>query len=738
MLKSERSAGSLLDEDSQTGESPKPKPASTGEEADFLDAILAAARYFGRPSNPASVIRILPLAGGRVTSSHLEEAAANAGLAVAVLKTGPSGLRSASLPVIAELADGRVVCILKRTKRGFVIGRADRRHDWMTDAELAAAGLRSVHHVRPAFHFDHRSLHFDLPQRSDWFFGPLRSNFWIYVYAALASTVISAGAAATSMFSMAVYDRVIPNNSLGSLTGLLLGVAIVLVADYALKMVRGSLVDVAAQRFDVEVGANVFARFLALDASERPTSAGSIATLIREFDTIRDFFTSATLLVLADLPFALFFAALIWWLGGPLVYIPIAIAVVLVIAGVAVQWPMAKALQQSFRENIHKSAFVHEVAAGVDTLRAANAQSWARRQWEHFIVQSSDTSQKVRHLTLAFSTLSGSALQVSTVVIVAYGAVLAADQEITTGGIIAATILTGRCLAPFAQISVLMSRWQQTRLAYRAIDRLMKARSEVDRHDALLQQLTIRGDIEFVSTVFAYPAPPGQFAPAQTALAIDRLTIGRGESVGIVGRVGSGKSTLLKLLVRLADPTGGNVKIDGIDLRQIHPAELRRQIGYYGQETTLFHGTVRDNIVLGKPDASDADILAACKIVGLTELLSKNALGLASPVGEAGQRLSGGQRQMVALARALIADPKILLLDEPTSMMDNSTEAAFLQNLQTFREGRTTLIVTHRPQVLAATARVVVIDNGKIVADGPRDQVIASLSAAPRQLRRGA
>lgn len=738
MLTSDAAPGNVLEDEAQRAGNVDSKPASSAKETDFLDALLAAAHYFGRPSNPASVTRLLPLAGGRVAISHLVEAAANAGLAVAELKTGPAGLRSASLPVMAELGDGRVLCILKRTRRGFVIGRADRQHGWISDKELAGAGLRSAHHVRPAFYFDHRSLHFDLPQRSDWFFGPLRSNFWIYVYAALASTVISVGAAATSMFSMAVYDRVIPNNSLGSLTGLVIGVAIVLVADYALKMVRGSLVDVAAQRFDIEVGANVFSRLLGLDASERPPSAGSIATLIREFDTIRDFFTSATLLVLADLPFALFFAVLIWWLGGPLVYIPIAIGCVLVVGGIAVQWPMAKALQQSFRENVHKSAFVHEVAAGIDTLRAANAQSWARRQWEHYIVQSSDTSQRLRHLTLAFSTLSGTALQVSTVVTVAYGAVLAANQEITTGGIIAATILTGRCLAPFAQISLLMSRWQQTKLAYRAIDRLMKARSEVDRHDSLLQQLTIRGDIEFVSTVFAYPAPPGQFAPSQTAISIDRLAIGAGESVGIVGRVGSGKSTLLKLLVRLSDPTGGNVKIDGIDLRQIHPAELRRQIGYYGQETTLFHGTVRDNIVLGKPDATDAEILAACKLVGLTELMSRNALGLASPVGEAGQRLSGGQRQMVALARALIADPRIVLLDEPTSMMDNSTEAAFVQNMQAFRGGRTTLIVTHRPQVLAATARVIVIDNGKIVADGPRDQVIASLSAAPRQLRRGA
>ena len=224
----------------------------------------------------------------------------------------------------------------------------------------------------------------------------------------------------------------------------------------------------------------------------------------------------------------------------------------------------------------------------------------------------------------------------------------------------------------------------------------------------------------------------------QTALAIERLTFSAGESVGILGRVGSGKSTLLKLLIRLIDPTGGHVKIDGVDLRQIHPAELRRQIGYCGQETTLFHGSVRDNIVLGKPDASDEEVLAVCHAVGLSELLSRSALGLASPVGERGQLLSGGQRQMVTLARAMISNPAILLLDEPTSMMDNSTEAAFLQNLNALRQGKTTLIVTHRPQVLAVTSRVVVLDHGKVVADGPRDKVIAALSSEPRPIRQDA
>lgn len=707
------------------------------DDADFLDAILAAAVFYGRPSDPASVTRMLPLTAGRVTITHLAEAAANAGLMVSPEPLGAAALKSANFPVLAVLRDGRVLCLLKRSGHGYITGGADRQHGWISQADLSQAGPSSLYPVRPAFYYDHRSLHFDLPQRGNWFFGPLRANRWIYVCAALASAVISVGAAATSMFSMAVYDRVIPNNSLGSLAGLVIGVAIVLAADFALKMVRGSLIDVAAQRFDVEVGANVFSRILSLDAAERPSSAGSIANLIREFDTIRDFFTSATLLVLADLPFALFFAALIWWLGGPLFYIPIGIAAFLVLAGIAVQWPTASALQRSFRENIQKAAFIHEIAAGIDTLRAANAQSWARRQWEHFVVQSSDTNQKVRHLSLGFSTLAGTAIQVGSVATVAFGAVLASRQEITTGGLIAATILTGRCLAPFAQISILMSRWQQTRLAYRAIDRLMNSKSEADRPDTLVQQITIKGQVEFASTAFAYPAPAGQLAPAQQALAIDQLRFNAGESVGILGRVGSGKSTLLKLVIRLIDPTGGHVKIDGIDLRQIHPAELRRQIGYCGQETLLFHGSVRDNIVLGKPDASDEEVLAVCQAVGLTELLSRSALGLASPVGERGQLLSGGQRQMITLARALIANPAILLLDEPTSMMDNSTEAAFLQNLHGLRQGKTTLIVTHRPQVLAVTSRVVVLDQGKVVADGPRDKVIAALSAEPKPVRQG-
>ncbi len=288
-------------------------------------------------------------------------------------------------------------------------------------------------------------------------------------------------------------------------------------------------------------------------------------------------------------------------------------------------------------------------------------------------------------------------------------------------------------MAPFAQVTGLLSRWQQTRLAVSAINGLMNAPGEDHAGANQLQRFPIKGAIAFRDTGFSYPQISGMAAPNARALDNISFDIPIGQTVGIIGRVGSGKSTLLKLLVRLNDPSTGNVKIDGVDVRQIHPAELRGQIGYAGQDSLLFHGTIRDNIVIGRPGASDQDILDAAEIAGLGEVLQKTALGLGAPVGERGALLSGGQRQAVAIARALVGNPPILLLDEPTSMMDNTTEAKVIAGLGRIRQGKTTVIVTHRPQVLPLAERLLVVEGGKIVADGPRDNILKKLSARPGQ-----
>jgi ATP-binding cassette subfamily C protein LapB len=703
-------------------------PPSPGP--DYLDALLDAARFYGRPATPGALLRGLPLQANRLTADHLAEAAHRARLMVNAGPTSLKPLTPTSLPVLAELKDGRVVALLRQDGRGYVTGRGADDHDWISIGELEARGVKRLTLVRPAFFFDHRSVHYHLPQNKHWLIRPLADNAWIYGFAALAGLVINLVAIVVSMFSMTVYDRVIPNNSMTSLVGLLVGVLIVLTADLILKFIRGYLIDTVARRFDIRVGSAIFARMLGVGDEARPQSSGALANLVREFDTVRDFFASASLIVLADLPFVALFLAVIWWIGGALVFVPLAGVAVLLTAALCLQVPLGKAIAVSFREASQKSAFLHEAAVGLDTLKATNAQAWARRIYEHLIAQNAHTGMATRMLSASFANLSGTVSSLVTVGTVSYGAYLVAQGDgFTSGGIVACVILSGRTMSPFAQITGLMGRWQQTKLAADALDKLMVAPTEEgDGTDTLLQRFTVRGAIAFNAVCFTYPQAGGVMAPNEPALTDVSLEVPVGQSIGILGRVGSGKTTLLKLIARLHTPQDGNVRVDGVDVRQIHPAELRAQVCYVGQDAMLFHGTIRDNIVIGRPEASDDEVLTAARIAGLDQVLAGSALGLAKPVGERGQMLSGGQRQAVALARALVTDPAVLLLDEPTAMMDNTTEARFLAELAKARTGKTTLIVTHRPQVLQVTSRVIVIDGGRVALDGPRDEVLARLS----------
>lgn len=698
--------------------------------ADFLPALLGAARYFGRHADREHLLRGLPVSGGRLGETCLEEAAQRVRLLTGPRQT--SGLRRATLPVIVATKTGGSLALLKRDGDGFIASDGGEPM-LVRPEELPADGDAAFFGIRPEFHFDHRSLHYDLPKPTAWLSGPLRENAWIYGFAAIGGFAINITAVTGSMFSMAVYDRVIPNNSMSSLVALTVGALLVLVGELVLKFIRAYLIDTVARRFDVKAGASIFAQMLSVAPEFRSQSSGSLVNLVREFESIREFLSAATLVVVSDLPFVAIFLFLIFLIGGPLVFVPVIGICVMIVTALLLQWPLSASLARSFREASQKAAFLHEAAAGIDTLKTANAQSWARRHFEHLIAQNAESNTTTRRWSLVFATLSGSITSLVTIATVAYGALLVSDGIITSGAIIAAVLLSGRAMAPFAQVTGLLSRWQQTRLAVSAINGLMNAPGEDHAGANQLQRFPIKGAIAFRDTGFSYPQISGMAAPNARALDNISFDIPIGQTVGIIGRVGSGKSTLLKLLVRLNDPSTGNVKIDGVDVRQIHPAELRGQIGYAGQDSLLFHGTIRDNIVIGRPGASDQDILDAAEIAGLGEVLQKTALGLGAPVGERGALLSGGQRQAVAIARALVGNPPILLLDEPTSMMDNTTEAKVIAGLGRIRQGKTTVIVTHRPQVLPLAERLLVVEGGKIVADGPRDNILKKLSARPGQ-----
>ncbi|NKB55074.1 MAG: type I secretion system permease/ATPase [Alphaproteobacteria bacterium] len=701
------------------------------ERPDFLPALMSVARFHGRGMAPDSLLRGLPLTDGILDAGHLSEAAARAELHVAALDKPPHKLSKTELPALVQREDGEAVALLRQDGDGFVMQAGAAPPGRMERAE-AEALTGPVWCIRPAFFFDHRSLLFDLKAHKRWFAGPLFANRSLYGFAMLAGLFTNLASISVSIFVMTVYDRVVPNNALHSLTALLIGILMVIAMDFGMKAIRGYLVDAGGRRFDLTVGARLFARVLSMRPRGRPQSSGALANVVREFETVREFFTSATLVTLGDLPFVALYVFVIWWVAGAVVYVILIAIPVVIGAGLLLQWPLSRLVARGFREGSQKSAFLHEVAIGVDTIKAANAQAWARRQWEGYIVQNADTSLRSRQVSHLSLTITATASMLVTIGTVAVGALLIAAGEITTGAVIAATILAGRAMAPFGQIANLMARWQQTRMAISALDKIMVAETEEDQAGDQLQRFQIKGEIELSEVAFTYPATTMTGAVPEPALAKVSFGIPAGETVAVLGRIGSGKSTLLKLLVNLYGADSGHVKVDGVEVRQIHPAELRGQIGYAGQDAVLFHGSIRDNIALGAASPSDEDIVEAACVVGLDGMMAQSAGGLGTPVGERGQLLSGGQRQAVALARALVTRPAVLLLDEPTSMMDHTAEGRFLEALARSRRGLTTMIVTHKPSVLQLASRALVFERGKLVLDGPRDEVVAALSGGAK------
>jgi ATP-binding cassette subfamily C protein LapB len=453
----------------------------------------------------------------------------------------------------------------------------------------------------------------------------------------------------------------------------------------------------------------------------RPPSVGAFANSLHEFDTFRDFFTSATLGTLIDLPFVVLFIAIIALLGGSLAVIPLAILPVCFISAYFIQRAMAGHVEKLLRHASQKQATLIETLTGLETVKCIGAESTLQRRWE----QSSGT---IASIGLKARLLSSSAInitiffqQMATVAVVIYGVYLIGDGELSVGGLIAATILTGRALAPLGQAAGILTRLHQAKSAYSSTDLIMKTPVERPSDRVYVDRQNIKGNIEFKNVAFSYPE--------QTVQALHGISfrINAGERVAIIGRIGSGKSTVEKLLLGLYEPTTGSILIDGIDSRQLDPVQIRRNIGYVPQDSFLFYGSVRDNIVFGMPHAEDHAILRAAAIAGVTDFVNKHPSGFDLQVGERGDRLSGGQRQSIAVARALLRDPPILVMDEPSNAMDNTTEELFKARLKESLDNKTLILVTHRASLLSLVDRVIVMDNSRIIADGAKEDVLAAL-----------
>lgn len=556
------------------------------------------------------------------------------------------------------------------------------------------------------------------PQVGHWFWASLAQNRWAYTQVLLAAVLANVLGLVISLFTMVVYDRVLPAGALDSLVALTTGVALALIFDFLIKSLRASFIDDAGLRADHVMGRRIFDNLLDMQMYAKRGSTGAISQIMREFETLRDFFTSATLVAIVDLPFVFLFIAAVAFIGGPMAFVPLVTVVLVLIIGAGVQPMLSRLARMSFADGQTKQSVLVETISGLESIKVVGAAPQMRLRWENAMERQSDHSARSREITQFAINATGFLQQAAQVVIVVYGAVLITQGQTSMGALIACVMLTGRALAPLGQLAQTLTRLNQARMSYKGLNVLMASASERPPARSWISRPKLNGDITFDDVSFAYPN--------QNVSAVSNLSfsIKTGEKVAIIGRIGSGKSTISRLLLGLYQPSKGQVRVDGIDIQQIDPGDLRRNIGAVLQDIWLFSGTIRENIAIGAIRPRDHDILAAAQVAGVDEFVARHPSGYDLMLSERGEGLSGGQKQAITLARALVGRPPILLLDEPTSATDMHSEAALMARLKAETAGRTLVIVTHRTALLELVDRVIVIDQGRIVADGPKSEMI--------------
>ncbi len=597
----------------------------------------------------------------------------------------------------------------------------------LTHAQLSQSYLGYCWFIKPKVAADTRSElpEYHLPKA--WFWQVIWRFRRYYYQVILATFIINFLALVSSLYVMNVYDRVIPNQAYETLWVLSIGVVLAIVFEFVAKLIRGYLTDIAGKKADLIISSALFRRVMALRLAERPASAGSYANNLREFEAVRDFMTSASLLALVDLPFLLLFVGVIGLVGGKLALVPLTIIPIVVVVGLLVQKPLARYIGESMKESSQRQGLAVEALSGIETLKTNNAASWAQKRWDDFTAKTSASSIKVRNLSNLMMTFAASMQQLNTVCLVLLGTYLIHAEDpaskITMGALIASVILSGRALAPLSQVASLATRFQSAKLALQGVNSIVDRPIERDPNRQYISLATVQGRLNFEQVMFQYQE---DVAPAIQGL---DLTINPGEKVGILGHIGSGKSTLLKLASGLYDPKQGNITLDGVDLRQLDPNFLRGYVTLLGQDPRLFFGSLRDNMDLARADgfANDQALLQALHRFGLDKVINNHPRGLDMPIGEDGLGLSGGQKQVLALARLTLRQPKVVLLDEPTSGLDQRTEEIALEALGSWSQDKTLVMVTHRPQVLRLVDRVIVMADGRITMDGPRDVVLRQL-----------
>lgn len=673
-----------------------------------------------------SLVSGLPLVKNRLTPELFARAAGRAGFACRVVRRGVQDIRPEVLPAVVMLASGRAA-ILKERRPGkdgadvFVVT------DTFSGDETEYTGPETFAPIYGGVMILvkatlktqlHQELHSTARQ---WFWGTIREFRPLYYKVGIAALVINLVALTAPLFSMNVYDRVVPNAGYATLWVLGIGALVAYLFDTAFRQLRSYFVDVAGKGADILLASKIYAKLLNLRLQQQPMSAGAMANQLRDYDSLREFFTSSTIVAIVDVPFMFLFVLFIGLLGGPLFLLPLVSIPVVLVVCTLIQNQMLALSREIARESDMKHGHLVETINALENIKSIGSQSHAQGIWEMLVGTTGKQAGKIKfanNLALNFAYLSGQVVYVSTIM---WGCYRVIDGQMTTGALVAASMLVMRAMAPVNQVAALYVRWTQTKIALETLTKFMGSAVEREDGQRYVHHPVVGGEITFDTVGFAYPG--SKLASLYQA----SFTIRPGERVGIIGRAGSGKSTIARLVLGLYEPQEGRVRIDGLDLGQLDIAEVRQQVCYFPQNLHLFRGTLRDNLLMANPSASDADLVQAIEVSGAYRLVRRHPLGLDLPVGERGELLSGGQRQAIGLARALMREGRVAIFDDPTSEMDATSENWVKERLSKWLKDRTFILITHRPSMLELVDRLIVVDDARIIADGPKDKILAQL-----------
>ncbi len=691
----------------------------------LLNSLVYVSRYYGLANSPDALINGLPLTDGKLTAFLFPRAAERAGLIAKESRTNFDEISSLVLPVVL-LLKGNEACVLNSINKDKQEAEIVTSDSGMVPVSYTLEELKSRYNgryfmVKKQFRYDERSPEVLKPRDGHWFWGTIWQSKYIYRDVLLTSILINLFAIAAPMFTRLVYDRVLPNLAFETLWVLASGVFIIFLFDFTLKLLRNYFIDIAGKKSDILLSSKLFSKVMGIRMESRPPSVGAFARHLQEFESIREFFTSATISALIDLPFSILFLILIWLMAGDLVFVPVIGVAILILYSLLIQAPLRRAIEEGSRLASQKYANLIESLAGLETVKLFGAQSQFQYRWEEAVAHMANWNIKSRRITDGIQNSASLIQQASNVGMIILGVYLIAEGELTMGGLIAATMLSSRAIGPMVQLSLLSTRYNQAKSSLKIIEQVMEMPDEQEAGKRYIHRPMIQGKVELDKVTFHYPNSP-------TASIRDlSLTINPGEKVAIIGRIGSGKTTLERLIMGLYQPTEGHIRIDDTDIQQLHNIDVRRNIGCVPQESVLFYGSIRENITLGRPLVDDREVMEAANRAGVTVFTQQDPAGLERQVGEGGGLLSGGQRQAVSIARAMLGRPPVLLMDEPTSAMDNRSEMHIKNQLKQLTSSETLILITHKTSMLDIVDRVIVMEKGSIIADGPKSIVLDNL-----------